>query len=87
MQSIRRLALALVGMSLPVAGAATAWLTGAEAAVASNELMQPHGVNFTLHTSVDPNYCLEDTPAPADPASEASMSECANTKWSALDLC
>jgi hypothetical protein len=87
-KSFRRLALALVGLSLPVAGAATAWLTGAEAAVGSTQLAQPHGVNFTLHTSVDPNFCLEDIPAPADPASEASMSECAirdGQRWTFAD--
>ena len=78
MKSFRRLALALVGLSLPMAGGATAWLTGAEAAVASTTLVQPNGVDFSVHASVDPNFCLEDVPAPADPASEASMSQCVN---------
>jgi hypothetical protein len=77
-KSFRRLALALIGLSLPVAGAATAWLTGADAAVPATKVNQPHGVNFTLHASVDPNFCLEDIPAPALPASEASMSQCIN---------
>jgi hypothetical protein len=46
--------------------------------------IQPNGINFTIHTIVDPDYCLEDTPAPANPASEAIMSECAardNQHW------
>jgi hypothetical protein len=77
MKSFRRLALALVGLSLPVAGGATAWLSAADAAVPATKLSQPHGVDFTIHTSVDPNFCLEDVPAPAVPASQASMSECA----------
>jgi hypothetical protein len=87
-KSFRRLALALVGLSLPVAGAATAWLTGAQAAVASTKLAQPNGVDFTLHASVDPNFCLEDIPAPAVPASEASMSQCINRNgqhWTLAD--
>lgn len=77
MKSFRRLALALLGLSLPVAGGATAWLTGAGAAVASTKLDQPHGADLTIHASVDPNFCLEDAPAPAVPSSQASMSECA----------
>ncbi len=75
MKSFRRLALGLVGLTVPIAGGATAWLTAADAAVPAT-VSQPHGVNFTIHTSVDPNFCLEDIPAPAVPASEASMSQC-----------
>jgi hypothetical protein len=78
MRSFRGLAVGVVGLSFAFAGGGTAWLTtGAQAAAAPTKLDQPHGVDFTIHSSVDPNYCVEDIPAPADPASEASMSECA----------
>ena len=76
MKSFRRLAIALIGLSLPAAGGAMVWLWGLDEAGASTTNVQPHGVNFTIHSDVDTNFCLEDIPAPADPASEASMSQC-----------
>jgi hypothetical protein len=92
MTSFRRLALGLVGLSFAFAGGATAWLSGAEPAVASIKqaatVTQPHCVNFTIHSSVDTNYCVEDIPAPAVPASEASMSQCADRdgqRWTFAD--
>jgi hypothetical protein len=75
-KSFRRLVISLVSLSLPAAGGAMAWISGAHEAAASTTNVQPHGVNFTIHSDVDPNFCLEDIPAPADPASEASMSQC-----------
>jgi hypothetical protein len=83
MTSLRRLTVLLVGMILALGGGATAWLTqaGATAVPSSTRTPpgnQPNGVNFTIHSEVDPNFCVEDIPAPAVPASEASMSECVN---------
>ena len=49
---------------------------GASAAHAQPSL-QPNGVDFSIHSQVDPNFCMEDVPAPDNPASEASMSQCA----------
>ena len=80
MTQFRRLAILLIALTLSLAGGATAWLiTGAGAAVPSAKTPpgpQPNGVNFTIHSDIDTNFCLEDTPAPQDAASEASMSEC-----------
>ncbi len=88
MSLFRRLAVGVVGSSLVLAGGATAWLTEATAAVASTTQvqprLQPNGVNFTMHSVVDPNFCVEDTPAPGNPASEAEMSQSAvrdNQHW------
>jgi hypothetical protein len=82
MTSFRRLIVWLLGVSLALAGGATAWLFGADSAVASTPLaqplLQPNGVDFSIHSEVDTNYCAEDTPAPGNPASEASMSQCAD---------
>jgi hypothetical protein len=93
MYSFRRLVLALLVVALAVGGGATAWLTGAGAATASSTNVsppgtQPHGVNFSIHSEVDVNYCLEDIPAPAVPASQASMSQCAarnGQRWTFAD--
>jgi Ricin-type beta-trefoil lectin domain len=88
MRSFRTLAVGIVGLSLALAGGATAWLTAADAALASTTRAQPrlepNGVNFSMHSVVDPNFCVEDTPAPGNPASEAEMSQCAvrdNQHW------
>jgi hypothetical protein len=82
MTSFRGLAVGLVGLSVALAGGATAWLAEADAAVASTTQTapgpQPNGVNFTLHSDADQTFCAEDTPSPSNPASGASMSECAN---------
>ena len=46
--------------------------------------VQPNGVNFTIHSEADQNFCLEDSVAPDNPASEASISQCAdrdNQHW------
>ncbi len=43
---------------------------------------QPYGVNFTLHTYVDPNFCIESTASPA--GSPLEVSQCAardNQHW------
>jgi hypothetical protein len=80
MKSFRRLALGLVGSSLALAGGATAWMAGAEAATAATTHVQPrlppNGVGFSIHSEVDTNFYAQDTPAPGNPASEASMSQC-----------
>ena len=81
MTTFRRLAIGVVGLSLVVSGGVSAWLIAADPAVASVKVTtlaatEPNGVNFTIHTELDPSYCMEDTPAPAVPASEASMSQC-----------
>ena len=57
----RRLPLVLAILTLGVGGGATAWLTGAEASTlpAVREAppgLQPNGVNFTIHSVIDPNY-------------------------------
>lgn len=92
MTSFRRLAVPLAGLTLALAGGSTAWLTGADAAVASAKLtppsIQPNGVNFTLHSDVDTNFCLDDTPSPLNSASEASVSQCAvrnGQEWTFAD--
>jgi hypothetical protein len=81
MKSLRPLAVGLVGLSLALGGSAAALLTQAEAGGASTAhaqtRLQPNGVDFGLHTELDPNFCLEDIPAPENPASEASVSQCA----------
>ena len=44
--------------------------------------VQPLGVNFTIHTVADPNFCVESTPAIA--GSPISISQCAtrdNQHW------
>jgi Ricin-type beta-trefoil lectin domain len=89
----RRLAVGLVGASLILVGLAAAWVNGANAAVASTRLTaaiaQPHGVNFSIHSKVDPNFCMEDFPAPGNPASEASISQCAqrdDQHWTFADV-
>jgi hypothetical protein len=89
MTSLRRLPLLLAVLTLAVGGGATAWLTGAgaspvPAAPQAAPSPQPNGVNFTIHTSLDPSYCVEDTPSVATPASEATMSQCVvrdNQHW------
>jgi hypothetical protein len=93
MTSFRRLAIPIAGLILAVGGGATAWLTGAGAAAVpairpAPPGAQPNGVNFTIHSSVDPNFCVEDTPAPQDPASETILSQCVirdNQHWTFAD--
>jgi hypothetical protein len=92
MTSFRRLAVPLVGLTIALAGGATAWLTGAGAAVPSTKPTppgpQPNGIDFTLHTKGDTNFCLEDTPAPQNPVSETSVSQCAvrnGQEWTFAD--
>jgi hypothetical protein len=80
MRSFRRLALGVVGLSVAVGSGAVLWISGAEAVAstkASPAAVQPKGVNFGLHSEVDTNFCLEDTPSSSEPTSEASMSQCA----------
>ncbi len=36
-----------------------------------NQVLQPAGENFTVHTSVDPNYCFTDIPQDGRPSSLA----------------
>jgi len=87
--SFRRMAVLFAVLTVALGGGATAWLTGAgattiPAAKATPPGTQPNGVNFTIHTILDPNFCLEDTPSPALPASEAIASQCAardNQHW------
>jgi hypothetical protein len=89
MTSFRRLALLVAIVTLALGGGTTAWLIGAGADTVPAVKQappgtQPNGVNFTIHTVIDPNFCVEDTPSVAVPASEATMSECAardNQHW------
>jgi hypothetical protein len=79
--SFRRMTVLLVVLTIALGAGAAAWLTaGAGAAVPTARLTppgpQPNGVDFSLHSDLDSNFCLEDTPAPQDAASEASMSQC-----------
>ena len=81
MRSLRSLAVGWVGVSIALAGSVVTLVTegragGASAAHAQPSL-QPNGVDFSIHSQVDPNFCMEDVPAPDNPASEASMSQCA----------
>jgi Ricin-type beta-trefoil lectin domain len=89
MTSLRRLTLLFAILTVALGGGATAWLTGAgadtvHAVEQAPPGTQPNGVNFTIHTSLDPSYCVEDTPSAAEPASEATISQCAvrdNQHW------
>jgi hypothetical protein len=92
MTPFRRLAIPVVALALALAGGATAWLTQAGAAVPSANPappgVQPNGVNFTLHTQVDPSYCLENSSVPERPTSDAITSQCAardNQHWTFAD--
>jgi hypothetical protein len=80
MRWFHRLAVGFVGLSLALAGGATGWLTSTEGAAASAKFappnQQPFGSGLIFHTQLDPNFCLTDLPAPAQPASEASISQC-----------
>jgi hypothetical protein len=92
MTSIRRSVVPLVALSLALVGGATTWLTEAGAAAPSAKPappgVQPNGVNFTLHSDGDVNFCLEDTPSTSNPASETIASQCAardNQHWTFAD--
>jgi hypothetical protein len=92
MTRFRRLAILLVGLIFAMAGVATTWLVAASAATPSVALAppspQPNGVNFTIHSHLDPNFCVQDVPAPSVPASEASMTQCEpldNQHWTFAD--
>ncbi len=81
---VRRAAATAAGLAmmagLGVTGAAGAGASGTQV----SPRVQPNGVNFTIHTEGDQNFCLEDSVAPDDPASEASISQCAardNQHW------
>jgi hypothetical protein len=81
MTSLRRSALLFAVVTPAVGGGATAWLPGAGASTVPTAKSappgaQPNGVNFTIHTALDPNFCVEDTPSVGNPASEATMSQC-----------
>jgi hypothetical protein len=81
MTSIRRLAVLLVALTLVFAGGATAWLTRAGAAVPAPKVtppgQQPNESQLIIKSQVDPNFCLANTPAPENPASQTSVSQCA----------
>jgi hypothetical protein len=81
MRSFRPLAVGWVSLSIALAGSALALSTepqaGAAAATRAHPNLQPKGVDFSIHSQVDPNFCMEDVPAADNPASEASMSQCA----------
>ena len=88
MTSFRRLAVLLVALALALAGGATAWLSEAGAAATPSTPAppgpQPNGVNFTIHSEIDPSYCMENSAVPQRPASDAIMSQCAardNQHW------
>ncbi len=83
MASFRRLALLPAILIVALGGGTTAWLSGAgadplHAAGQAPPGSQPNGVNFTIHTALDPNFCVDDTPSVPAPASEATMSQCAS---------
>lgn len=81
MTPLHRFVLLLAGLVLAVSGGVTMGLTGAAAAPRPAIHMppgpQPHGINIVFHSKVDPNFCVEDTPAPFTPASATSISACA----------
>ena len=77
----RRLVLLLTVLIVTLVGCATVWLSraGANSVAAVKQAppgAQPNGVSFTIHSAVDPNFCLENTASVANPASEATMSQC-----------
>jgi hypothetical protein len=81
MRSLHRLAIGFVGLCLALTGGVTASLSGIDAAVAASTVnargLQPNGTGFVLHSDSDQNFCLDDVPSPDNPASEASVSQCA----------
>jgi hypothetical protein len=81
MTSFRRLASLLVGLTLALGGGSVAWFMGTDAAAVTAVKTappgsQPNGVSFTIHSEVDPTYCVENTASVVTPASEATMSQC-----------
>jgi Ricin-type beta-trefoil lectin domain len=78
--SVRRLAILLIALTFVLAGGATAWLTGAGAAVPATKAAppgdQPYESDLIIKSAVDPNFCLANTPAPENPASVTSVSQC-----------
>ncbi len=62
--------LARIGLGLAVAGAA---LLNHQTASA----VQPHGINFTIHTQVDPNFCVESASTGGPEGRTVYMSQCA----------
>jgi hypothetical protein len=94
MRSFRRLAVGLLSLSLvTLTGICVRpWLAEANGSVRGHAVAslqsQPYGVGISIHSKVDPNCCLQDTPALADPATEASMSQCVvrdNQRWTLAD--
>jgi hypothetical protein len=81
MTLIRRPTVLLIALTFVLAGGATVWLTGAGAAVPATKIAppgeQPNGSQLIIESQVDSNFCLANTPAPANPAYETSMSQCA----------
>ena len=89
MTTFRRSALLVAVLTVALGGGATAWLTGAGAATvpavkATPPGFQPNGVNFSIRTVLDTNFCVEDTPSAANPTTGAILSQCAardNQHW------
>jgi hypothetical protein len=82
--NVRKASMVAAGIAM----VAALGFTGANGAAASltrvSPRVQPNGVNFTIHSEADQNFCLEDSVAPDNPASEASISQCAardNQHW------
>jgi hypothetical protein len=76
MKRTRRLAAVIIGTVLAMT-AGTVWLaTGGADAAQTPPGPQPNGVNFTIHSHVDTNFCVVDRPPQSQPASEASMAQC-----------
>jgi hypothetical protein len=61
--------LARIGLGLAVAGAA---LLNPQTAGA----VEPHGVNFTIHSQVDPNFCIESASTGGPEGRTVYMAQC-----------
>jgi hypothetical protein len=61
--------LSRIGLGLAVAGAAL--LNHAEA-----QAVEPHGVNFTIHSQIDPTYCVESASTGGPEGRTVYMSQC-----------
>ena len=69
--------LARIGLGIAVAGAALLNHSVAEA-------VEPHGVNFTIHSSIDPSFCVESASTGGPEGRTVYMSSCAardNQHW------
>jgi hypothetical protein len=63
--------LARIGLGIAVAGAALFNHSTAQA-------VEPHGVNFSIHSTIDPNFCVESASTGGPEGRTVYMSTCVN---------